>query len=232
MIFRQLFDQDTWTYTYILADEETREGIIIDPVLEQVDRDLRFILELGIRLKYTIETHTHADHITSAAKIAQASGAQTVVGIRAGVECADIYLDEGDSLWFGRHEVKALATPGHTDGCTSYLVGDQVFTGDALFIRGTGRTDFQQGSPERLYDSIIQKIFTLAPNTKIYPGHDYRGATVSTVEEEMKFNPRIKTGVTKEKFVEIMRELKLADPKKIHEAVPANRKCGRVEAPR
>lgn len=226
--FRQFFDRGTWTYTYLLADPESKEGILIDPVLEQVGRDLQFIQELDVRLKYTLETHTHADHITGATKIAQATGAKKVVGKHSGAECADLFMDDGDTLQFGGFQVQALSTPGHTDSCTSYLVGDKVFTGDALFIRGTGRTDFQQGSADRLYDSIYQKIFTLPEHTQIYPAHDYRGAAVSTVAEEKSYNPRVKLGTTKEQFVEIMNNLKLSQPERIHEAVPANLRCGDI----
>jgi sulfur dioxygenase len=228
LIFRQLFDQETWTYTYLLADAKTKEGIIIDPVFEKFERDLRVIRELGIKLKYTLETHTHADHITGASKIKEATGAETVNGLNAGAECSDIKLDDGDTLNFGMYELKALSTPGHTDGCMSYYVAGMVFTGDALFIRGTGRTDFQQGSPEKLYESINEKIYALPDDTLIYPGHDYKGETVSSIKEEKLFNPRIALGTKLEDFVATMNNLNLANPKKIHEAVPANLKCGKV----
>lgn len=227
IIFRQLFDEDTWTYTYIIADAETKKGVIIDSVIEKVERDIKLINELGIDLKYILETHTHADHITGASKLKEATGAETVTGVDAGVNCADIYVDDFDELIFGSLTVKALSTPGHTNGCTSYLIENMVFTGDALFVRGTGRTDFQQGSAETLYESITEKIFTLPEETLIYPGHDYKGHQHSSVWEEKKYNPRIKVGTTKEQFVETMENLKLANPKKIHEAVPANLNCGR-----
>ncbi|KAB2841789.1 MBL fold metallo-hydrolase, partial [bacterium] len=179
MIFRQLFDHDTWTYTYLLADAETREAVLIDTVREQAPRDLQLLEELGLKLKYVLDTHVHADHVTGAEEIRRATGAMTGVGAAAEVACADLALKEGDEVPFGRFRLKVLATPGHTNGCLSYFLGDRVFTGDALFVRGTGRTDFQQGSPERLYDSI-QKLFALPPETRVYPGHDYRGMTVST----------------------------------------------------
>ena len=228
LIFRQLFDQDTWTYTYLLGDSESKEGILIDPVLERLERDLKFIEELGIKLKYTMETHTHADHVTAATKIAEATGAIKVVGKESGAECADRFLQDGDTLDFGRFQVKALSTPGHTSGCTSYVVDGKVFTGDALFIRGSGRTDFQGGSSDKLFDSVTQKLFALPDYMKVYPGHDYKGATVSTIGEEKAFNPRLKIGTTREQFVETMKNLKLDDPKRIHEAVPANLACGNV----
>lgn len=228
-IFRQLFDEATWTYTYLIADPDSLEGILIDPVDEKAERDLSLIKELGIKLKYTMETHTHADHITGASLISQQTGAKKVVGKRSGAECADVFVDDGDILEFGRYKVKALSTPGHTDGCTSYVVEDKAFTGDALFVRGTGRTDFQQGSAEVLYDSIYNKLFSLPEDTFVYPGHDYKGATVSTIREEKLFNPRVKVGITKQQFAETMKNLKLANPKKIHEAVPANLKCGQKD---
>lgn len=226
LIFRQLFDHDTWTYTYLLADAETHEAVLIDTVREQVPRDLQLLEELGLKLKYVLDTHVHADHVTGAEEIRRATGAMTGVGAAAEVACADLALKEGDEVPFGRFRLKVLATPGHTNGCLSYFLGDRVFTGDALFVRGTGRTDFQQGSPERLYDSI-QKLFALPPETRVYPGHDYRGMTVSTIGEEKRFNPRAGGGRGKEEFVAIMKSLKLAMPKKIHMAVPANLQCGR-----
>ena len=229
LIFRQLFDQESWTYTYLLADAESKEAILIDPVFEKAHRDIQLIQELGLQLKYSIETHTHADHITGATKVSKATGAKKVAGKYSGAECADIHVDDGDTLEFGRFTLKCIATPGHTDGCMSYYVDNKLFTGDALFVRGNGRTDFQQGSPETLFESITQKIYTLPEGTKVYPGHDYKGHSVTTVEEEKKYNPRINEKVTKEQFVETMNSLNLPDPKKIHEAVPANLVCGNLE---
>ena len=228
LILRQLFDQESSTYTYLLADSKSKEAILIDPVLEKVDRDLRLISELGLKLKYTIETHTHADHITGATRISQSTGAKKVAGKFSGSECADIYLDDLDQLQFGEHKLKALATPGHTDGCTSYYVEGMVFTGDALLIRSNGRTDFQQGSSERLFESVKSKLYSLPDETLLYPGHDYKGETVSTIGEEKLYNTRIKASTPKEVFIKTMSELNLAQPKKIHEAVPANLKCGQV----
>jgi glyoxylase-like metal-dependent hydrolase (beta-lactamase superfamily II) len=226
MIFRQLFDPETSTYTYVLADPETMEGVIIDPVIEKVDRDLQVIKELGLKLLYTIETHVHADHVTSSGYIREKTGAKSVIGSASGVDCADIYLGDDETLKFGRYTIRALSTPGHTNGCTSYHVNGKVFSGDTLFVRGTGRTDFQQGSSEKLFKSVTEKLFSLPPSTLIYPGHDYKGQSVSTIEEEKKYNPRINSETTLEKFVTIMDQLKLPDPKKIHEAVPANLVCG------
>lgn len=224
---RQLFDQETWTHTYLLFDSETRTGIIIDPVKEKVNRDLSLLTELKVNLKYILETHVHADHITGADDLRQKTGAKVYYGENAGVNCADGTLSDGEELQFGNFKVKALSTPGHTSGCTSYLIDNMVFTGDALFIRGTGRTDFQEGSPDVLYRSINEKLFTLPDDTLVYPGHDYKGMWVSTIAEEKKNNPRVGGGKTLQEFVNIMNSLNLAHPKKIDIAVPANLKCGK-----
>ncbi len=223
---RQLFDYDTWTYTYLIYDPNTREAALIDTVQEQVERDLQLIEELGLKLKYVMDTHVHADHITGADTIRGATGAKGVVGFGTHVACADLSLKDGEEISLGGFKIKALATPGHTDGCMSYYVAERVFSGDALLIRGTGRTDFQQGSSETLYDSITQKLFTLPDETRVFPAHDYRGQTVSSIDEEKRFNPRVGTHKTKEEFLQIMKNLNLAMPKKIQMAVPANMKCG------
>ncbi|MCP4756361.1 MAG: MBL fold metallo-hydrolase [Proteobacteria bacterium] len=227
MMFRQMFDYDTWTYTYLLYDPENMEGILIDSVKEQVDRDVKQLEELGVTLKYSLETHVHADHITGADDIRQKTGAEVVYGAGAKVPCSDIDMADGEELTFGRFNVKALATPGHTDGCTSYVVDGRVFTGDAMLVRGCGRTDFQQGSADALYESVNQKLFALPDDTRVYPAHDYKGMQVSTIGEEKKYNPRLGGGKSKAKFIEIMSNLNLAKPKRIDEAVPANMKCGK-----
>lgn len=229
MIFRQLFDQSTWTYTYLLADPETKEAALIDTVKEQVQRDLKLVEELGLKLKYVMDTHVHADHITGADDIRKATGAQSVVSVDAHVACADIQLSDDSHVELGRHRIRALSTPGHTNGCLSYYCEGRLFSGDALFVRGTGRTDFQQGSSAALYDSITEKLFKLPDDTLVYPGHDYHGFTVSTIQEEKAFNPRVGGGKSKEEFIEIMKNLKLAMPKKIQIAVPANLVCGSSE---
>lgn len=225
-IFYQLFEQESSTYTYIIADPATREAAIIDPVLETIERDLQLLSELGVELKYILDTHIHADHITAAGELRKRTHGKSAVSSQAKVDCVDIPLEDGQELFLGEHKITALATPGHTNSCMSFVFNGRVFTGDALLIRGTGRTDFQQGSSERLFESITQKLFELPGDTKVYPAHDYRGQTSSTVALEKKFNPRVAEGTSREAFVQTMAELKLANPKKIHEAVPANMACG------
>ncbi|MBL7544528.1 MAG: MBL fold metallo-hydrolase [Bdellovibrionaceae bacterium] len=227
-IFYQLFEHESSTYTYLIGDPVTKESAIIDPVMETVDRDLKLIDELGLKLKYILDTHVHADHITGAGEIRRRTGAKSAVSSAAQVACVDIPLTDGQELLLGDKKIKALWTPGHTDSCMCFIFGDQIFSGDTLLIRGTGRTDFQQGSSDRLYDSIHKKIFVLPDDTRIYPGHDYKGHTASTVGMEKKYNPRLGFNKTKDDFIKIMSELKLANPKKIHEAVPANLACGTV----
>ncbi len=224
--FRQLFDQDTSTFTYLLWDLDTREGVIIDPVREQFERDLCLVGELGVRMVYALDTHVHADHVTSLGMLREEMRLQTAVGEPSGVPCADIMLNDGYTLRFGRHTLTALATPGHTDACTSFKVENMVFTGDALLIRGCGRTDFQQGDPEMLYRSITQKLYALPDETLVYPGHDYNGKSVSTIGEEKQYNPRIPATQTESDFAELMNSLNLPRPKHIDEAVPANMGCG------
>jgi len=224
MLFRQLFDAATSTYTYLLADPESKEAVLIDSVIEQVDRDATLISELGLTLTHVLETHVHADHVTGAAMLKKRLGAKTVVSERSGMPFADVLAKQGDVIRFGKYGLSARETPGHTNGCLSYATLDQkmVFTGDALLIRGTGRTDFQQGNARTLYHSVIEQIFTLPDETLVYPGHDYKGRTVSTVGEEKKFNPRLGGGKTEAQFVEIMEHLVLAKPARIDIAVPAN----------
>lgn len=229
MIFRQLFDKETSTYTYLLADEVSREAILIDSVREQTERDAQLLQELGLELKYMLDTHVHADHVTGTYRMKEFfPEAKAVVSRHGGAPCADQHTDEGDVFKIGKQEVRVLSTPGHTNGCVSYYVAGKVFTGDALFIRGTGRTDFQQGDAGKLYDSITQKLFTLPDSTEVYPGHDYRGRTVSSIGEEKQFNPRL-AGKSREEFITLMENLNLPHPKHIAEAVPANQRCGRPE---
>lgn len=226
LIFRQLFDHETWTYTYLLADAASKEAVLIDTVKEQVERDLSILKELGLKLKYVLDTHVHADHVTGAAKLRAATGAKTGISKTAGVSCADLALEDGQELTFGEFKIKAMTTPGHTDTCMSFYSEGMVFTGDTLFVRDVGRTDFQQGSNQKMFESIRGKIFGLPEDTLVYPGHDYRGQTVSTVEEEKRLNPKVGKASTYDHFEAEMKAMKLGPPKRLHIAVPANLKCG------
>lgn len=226
MIFRQLFDEKTWTYTYILADSDTREAIIIDPVRDQVERDMRLISELGLTLIYILDTHIHADHITGSGILREKTWAQIAMGVGAAIAKPDILLTDREILTFGSEKLETRLTPGHTDGCTSFLVWDRLFSGDTLLIRKTGRTDFQWGSAEKLYHSIMTQIYTLPDDTLIYPGHDYTGQTVTTVWEEKEYNTRIRTNTTLAELTATMDALHLPYPKYIDEALPANMKLG------
>ncbi len=231
MLFRQLFERETSTYSYLLADDVSREAILIDPVRETVDRDVELIVELGLTLTHVLETHVHADHVTGADLLRARFGAKTVVCRAGGAPCADIAVDDGATIGFGRFVAEVRQTPGHTDGCVTYVVRDgartMAFTGDAVLVRGCGRTDFQQGDARRLYRSIHEKIFSLPDDTLLYPAHDYRGRTVTSVGEEKRWNPRIGAGQTEEQFVATMAALRLQPPQRINETVPANLKCGR-----
>lgn len=229
MLFRQLFDPATSTYTYLLGDSVTGRALLIDPVREHIDRDLGLIEELGLHLAYVLETHVHADHVTSAGLLRQRTGTRTVISRRAGASCADVQIGDGDRIVLGPEvTLEARETPGHTAGCVSYVLTDEsmVFTGDTLLIRGCGRTDFQEGNSRLLYRSVHDKLFTLPDGCLVYPGHDYKGRTVSSIGEERKHNPRLGGGRTEEDLVGIMETLNLAPPKRLDESVPANRKCG------
>lgn len=226
LIFRPLFEKESATYTYLLADSKSGEAIIIDAVDATKQRDIGLIEELDLRLKYIIETHVHADHITSSCPLKQHfTDAKIVLGSANPIDCADILLKDGDNLSFGNYQLKAMKTPGHTHGCMSYLLDDKVFTGDALLIRSCGRCDFQGGSAATLFDSI-NKLFQLADETLVYPAHDYGGRTVSSIWEEKQFNEMIGGGVDKAEFVRRVEAMKLSLPQKIHVAVPANQLCG------
>ncbi|XP_049902736.1 persulfide dioxygenase ETHE1, mitochondrial [Epinephelus moara] len=225
-LFRQLFERESSTYTYLLADTETKEAVIIDPVLETIDRDLKLIEELGLDLKVAVNTHCHADHITSTGLMKKRlAGLKSAISKFSGA-AADIHLKEGDKITYGKHYLTVRETPGHTDGCVALITEDQsmVFTGDALLIRGCGRTDFQQGCAKKLYKSVHVKIFTLPDQCLVYPAHDYKGQMVSTVGEERRFNPRLTKSL--EEFVNIMNNLNLPKPHKIDISVPANLVCG------
>jgi glyoxylase-like metal-dependent hydrolase (beta-lactamase superfamily II) len=229
MIFRQLFDSVSSTYTYILGCDETRDAVVIDPVFEQHSRDTALIRELGLNVRYALDTHVHA--VTGAWLMRMSKNAQTVLSARYGIENVDVPVDHGDVLAFGNCSLAVRATPGHTSGCITYITNDQAmaFTGDCLMIRGAGRTDFQAGDEHEMWKSIREQIFTLPDDCLIYPGHDYYGRTVSTVIEEKRFNPRIGGDAKEEDFVGYMENLGLPHPKLIDIAVPANMKGGRPD---
>jgi len=231
LVFRQLFDPQSATYTYLLADGASREALLVDPVFEQARRDAALIEELGLRLKWTLETHVHADHVTGAWLLRQRLGGKIAISASSGAEGADKYIQAGETVPFGRRHLEARATPGHTGGCTTYVLDDQsmAFTGDALLIRGCGRTDFQQGDPGKLFRSVRSQIFTLPEECTLYPGHDYRGLTATSVGEEKLYNPRLAEGILEQDFVGYMRHLGLPHPKQMELAVPANLKCGQPQ---
>lgn len=230
MIFRQLYEPESSTYTYLFGCPDTGEAVLLDPVLETLDRDLAVLQELELRLACTLETHIHADHVTSACRLRSVTGCKVAYPEMDGLACADIGVSEISPLTVGRLTFNPLYTPGHTDSHHSYLTdvagATRIFTGDALLIDGCGRTDFQGGDATALYRSIHEKIFTLPGETLVYPAHDYQDRHVSTVEQERKRNPRLGAGRTVEEFVDIMANLNLPYPKRIDVAVPANRLCG------
>ncbi|MEA3413440.1 MAG: MBL fold metallo-hydrolase [Pseudomonadota bacterium] len=226
MNIRQLFDADSSTYTYLLWDLGSREAALIDSVREQVDRDARVVEELGLDLRYLLETHIHADHVTGSGNLRERFGAKVAVHRNSGSECADVLLGDGDVIRVGGECVGVLHTPGHTDTDVSFSIPGAVFTGDALLIRGSGRTDFQSGDPGVAWDSITGKLFTLPEDTVVYPGHDYSGQTSSTIGEERASNPRLGGGKTREAYIAIMNAMDLPRPRLIDEAVPGNLSCG------
>jgi len=231
MIFRQLFDTKSSTYTYLLADEASKEAVIIDPVFEQVSRDLALIKELGLTLKYAIDTHCHADHVTGAWLLKHKVGSLILCAESIHAENTDITLKHGDIINFGSHRLNVRATPGHTDGCLTYVIPEfkMAFTGDALLIRGCGRCDFQQGDAGALYDSITQQILSLPDDFKLYPGHDYSGRCETSVAEEKAFNVRLGGNANKQDFVGYMNNMTLPHPKFIEIALPANLRAGKPD---
>ena len=225
MIFRQLFDSVSGTYTYLLASRRGGEALILDPVLEKVDRYLQLIAELDLKLVKAVDTHLHADHITGLGALRDRTQCITVMGEQSKADVVSMRLAEGEKLTVEGISLDVLYTPGHTDDSYSYLMGDRVFTGDTLLIRGTGRTDFQNGDPQQQYDSIFNKLLRLPESTLVFPAHDYKGDTVSTIGEEKAFNPRLQVKSVVE-YVALMNSLKLPNPKMMDVAVPANMKVG------
>jgi sulfur dioxygenase len=232
MFVNQLFDLSSSTYTYLLADERTDEAVVLDSVFEQHDRDAALIRELGLKLVYSLDTHCHADHVTGAWRMKHAFGCAIGLSPAYGAKNVDLPLRHGDVVRFGDQALEVRATPGHTDGCLSFVTPDltMVFTGDALLVRGAGRTDFQHGDPARLFRSIREQLFTLPDGCKVYPAHDYEGRTASTIGQEKRYNPRIGGTVREEDFVGYMRNLGLPHPKQLDIAVPANLRAGEPES--
>jgi glyoxylase-like metal-dependent hydrolase (beta-lactamase superfamily II)/rhodanese-related sulfurtransferase len=232
LIFRQLFDAASSTYTYLLGDADAGEAVLIDPVFENERRDLALLRELGLRLVATLDTHVHADHVTAAWLLKQRCGSQILLSENAGAANVDRQLKHGDKVEFGSRHLAVRATPGHTSGCLSYVLDDHsmAFTGDSLLIRGCGRTDFQQGSPAKLFRSVKEQILSLPADCLLYPAHDYRGLTVTSVGEEQRFNPRLGGDVDAADFAGYMNNLGLPHPKLMDIAVPANLRCGQPDA--
>jgi glyoxylase-like metal-dependent hydrolase (beta-lactamase superfamily II)/rhodanese-related sulfurtransferase len=232
LVFRQLFDPNSSTYSYLLGDDQSGQALLIDPVFEHVRRDVALLRELGLTLIATLETHVHADHVTAAWLLKQRTGSRMLGSAAGGAQGLDRALADGDRVAFGSRHLGVRATPGHTDGCLTYVLDDEAmaFTGDALLIRGCGRTDFQQGSPQRLYRSVRGQIFSLPRHCLLYPGHDYKGLTVTSVAEELAFNPRVGGDSSEADFVGYMNHLGLPHPKLMEIAVPANLRCGQPEA--
>lgn len=230
MLLRQLLDRESCTFTYLIAEGYGKSAAIIDPVLENIDLYKQLLDELDLTLEYTIETHTHADHITASGHLAQQLGCRMVVGAPSLATPVDLKVKDGDTLTLDSLTITAIATPGHTDDSYSFFVNGCLFTGDILLIRGTGRTDFQSGNPYAEYESITQKLFVYPDDTIVYPAHDYKIMTKSTIGEEKRFNPRLRVSNADE-YADLMKHLNLPHPNRMKEAVPANLKCGLEEKP-
>lgn len=225
MLFRQLFDSESSTYTYLLASRPGREALLVDPVQSNVERYLQLLAELELRLVVAIDTHVHADHVTALGALREATACATLMGQQSKVECISRKVSDGELITLDDLQLRATYTPGHTDDSYSFVMRDRVFTGDTLLIRGTGRTDFQNGDPAAQYESIFGNLLRLPQETLVYPAHDYKGFTVSTIGEERAHNPRLQMR-NKDEYVRFMRALKLPSPKLMDVAVPANLACG------
>lgn len=225
MLFRQMFERDSSTYTYLIAERGGGEALLIDPVKSALPQYLQLIDELGLRLVFAIDTHVHADHVTALGDLRTATACATLMGAQSKAECVSHKFSDGERIKVGGLELRALYTPGHTDDSYSFVMKDRVFTGDTLLIRGTGRTDFQNGDPAAEYDSLFGKLLQLPERTLVYPGHDYKGWTVSTIGEERAHNPRLQVG-SKAEYIALMQGLRLPNPKLMDIAVPANLACG------
>ncbi|MEO8525047.1 MAG: MBL fold metallo-hydrolase [Caldimonas sp.] len=226
MLFRQLFEPLSSTYTYLLGCEETGEAVLIDPVVNSIDRDLEVLAGLGLKLAWTLETHIHADHITAALHLKERVGSKIAAPAMERLPCADLGVLDDMPFAVGRMTLRAMHTPGHTDSHFAYALGDRVFTGDALLIDGCGRTDFQNGDAAALYDSVTSKLFALPDECLVYPAHDYENRRVSSIGQEKQRNPRLGAGRTREEFQRMMAGLALPHPKFMDWAVPGNRRCG------
>ena len=229
MIFRQLFDHTSHTYTYLLAERRGGEALLIDPVLENADRYVRLLQELEAKLVLAVDTHIHADHITALGTFREQTGCASAMGAMTRAECVSVHFREGEKLCVDNLHLNILYTPGHTDDSYSFVLPDRVFTGDTLLIRGTGRTDFQNGDPGAQYDSLFNKLLKLPEDTLVYPAHDYNGMTVSTIGEERRHNPRLQVP-GRQAYIDLMNGLQLDDPRLMDIAVPANRACGLTQA--
>ncbi|MEW8525848.1 MAG: MBL fold metallo-hydrolase [Candidatus Thiodiazotropha endolucinida] len=225
MVFRQLYDHESYTYTYLLAARMGGEALLIDPVKSNVDQYIQLVNEMDLQLVMAVDTHIHADHVTGLGVLRQSTGCTSAMGEMTKADCVSLHFKEGEKLRVDNLHLDILYTPGHTDDSYSFVLPDRVFTGDTLLIRGTGRTDFQNGDPAAQYDSLFNKLLKLPEQTLVYPAHDYHGMTVSTVWEEKQYNPRLKVS-DKQAYVELMNSLKLDNPRMMDIAVPANRKCG------
>jgi len=229
VIFRQLFDNTSSTYTYLMAERQGGEALLIDPVQENTAQYVRLIEELDLKLVKAVDTHIHADHVTALGALHNQTGCITAMGAMSRAECVSVHFHEGDKLSADNLHLDILYTPGHTDDSYSFLLPDRVFTGDTLLIRGTGRTDFQNGDPAAQYDSLFDKLLTLPEDTLVYPAHDYNGMTVSTIGEEKRYNPRLQVS-SRQAYVDLMNGLELDPPRLMDIAVPANLACGVLDA--